>query len=213
MMGRVLAARKSGKCSFSSYSFWSTGCCCSVPKSCLTLRIHGLQHARLPCPSLSPGVCSNSCLLSRWCHPTLSSSVTPFSSCPQSFQASGSFPISWLFTSGGQSIGASTSASVPPMNIQGWLLLGCCPRDTRESSPAQFESINSLVLDLNGPTVTSVHDYWKRYSSITDLCLKSFDQVFKQANLPQTLYFFDGLICEYETMKIWRLWRIFSVGS
>ena len=80
---------------------------------------HGMQHARLPCPSLSSGVCSNSCPLSRWCHPTVSSSVAPFS-CPQSFPASGSFPMSWLITSGGQSIGASASASVLPINIQGW---------------------------------------------------------------------------------------------
>ena len=83
----------------------------------------GLQHARLPCPSLSPGVCSNSCPLSRWCLPTISPSTTP-SSCPQSFPASGSFPMSQLFTSGGQSIGASTSASVLPMNIQAWFPLG-----------------------------------------------------------------------------------------
>ena len=75
---------------------------------------------RLPCPSPSPGTCSNSCLLSWWCHPTISSSVVPFSSCPQSFPASGSFLISWLFTSGGQSIGVSASASFFPMNIQGW---------------------------------------------------------------------------------------------
>ena len=84
---------------------------------------HGLQHTRLPCPLLSPGVCSNSCPLSQWCHPTISSSVTPFSSCPQSFPASESFPISWLFASGGQSIGASASTSVLPMNIQGWFPL------------------------------------------------------------------------------------------
>ena len=84
-----------------------------------SLRPRGLQHARLPCPSLSPGVCSNSCQLSRWCHPTISSSVVPFSSCPQSFPASGSFSMSWLFASGGQSIGASASGSVLPMNIQG----------------------------------------------------------------------------------------------
>ena len=81
---------------------------------------HGLQHVILPCPSLSPGVCSNSCPLSQWCHPTISSSVIPFSSCPQSSPASGSFPVSWLFSSGGQSIGASVSASVLPMNIQDW---------------------------------------------------------------------------------------------
>ena len=89
-----------------------------------SLRPHGLQHARLPCPSLSPEVYSDSCPLSQWCHPTISSSVAPFSSCLQSFLASGSFPTSWLFPSGGQSIGASASASVPPMHIQGWFPLG-----------------------------------------------------------------------------------------
>ena len=82
----------------------------------------GLQHARLPCPSPFPGTCSNSCPLSWWCHPTISSSVVPFSSCLQSFAASGSFPMSWLFTSGGQSIRAS--ASVLPMNIQRWFPVG-----------------------------------------------------------------------------------------
>ena len=98
--------------------------CCSVAKSCLTLWPHGLQHIRLPCPSLFPRVCSNSCPLSPWCHPTISSSVTPFSSCPLSFPASESFPMSRLFTSGGQTIGASASASVLPVNIQGWFPLG-----------------------------------------------------------------------------------------
>ena len=85
---------------------------------------HGLQHSRLSCPSLSPGICSNSCPLSRWCRPNISFSVTPFSSCPQSFLASGTFPMSQLFASGGQSIGASVSASVLPMNIQDWFPLG-----------------------------------------------------------------------------------------
>ena len=89
-----------------------------------SLRPQGLQHARLPCPSQSPGVCSNSCPLSEWCHLTISSSVTPFSSCPQSFPASGSFSMSQIFPSDGQSIGASASASVLPMNIQGWFPLG-----------------------------------------------------------------------------------------
>ena len=89
-----------------------------------SLQPHGLQHPRLPCPSLSPRVCLNSCLLSRWCHPAISSSVTPFSSCPQSFLASGSFPMSRLCISGGQSIGTSASASVLPVNIQGWFPLG-----------------------------------------------------------------------------------------
>ena len=85
---------------------------------------HGLQHARLTCPSPSLGVCPSSCPLNWWCHPTISSSVTLFSFCPQSFSASGSFPMSQLFTSGGQSVGASASASVCPMSIQGFFPLG-----------------------------------------------------------------------------------------
>ena len=94
---------------------------CSVVSD--SLWPHGLQHARLPCPSPSPRACSNSCPLSRWCHPNISSSVVLFFSCLQSFPASGSFPTSRLFTSGGQSIGASASASVLPMNIQNWFPL------------------------------------------------------------------------------------------
>ena len=94
---------------------------CSVSNS---LQPHGLQQARLPCPSPSPGVCSNSCPLSWWCHPTILSSVVPFSSCLQSLSASGSFPMSQFFTSGSQSIGVSASASVLPMNIQNWFPLG-----------------------------------------------------------------------------------------
>ena len=88
-----------------------------------SLQPHGLQQARLPCPSLSHGVCSNSCPLNQWCHPTISSSVTPFSPCPQSFSASVSFSISQLYAWGGQNFGASASASVFPMNIQGWFPL------------------------------------------------------------------------------------------
>ena len=84
---------------------------------------HGLQHTWLPCPSPTPRACSNSCPSSRWGHPTISSSVIPFSSCLQSFPASGSFPMSQFSTSGGQSIGVSTSASVLPMNIQDWFPL------------------------------------------------------------------------------------------
>ena len=96
-----------------------------------SLRPHESQHARPPCPSQTPGVYSNSCPSSRWCHPAISSSVVPFSSCPQSLPGSGSFPISQLFKWGGQSIGVSASASVPPMNTQdlspwgwtGWISL------------------------------------------------------------------------------------------
>ena len=96
-----------------------------------SLRLHEPQHSRPPCPSPTPGALSNSCPLSQWCHPTISSSVVPFSSCPQSFSASGSFQMSQLFASGGQSIGVSASASVLPMNTQdrsplgwtGWISL------------------------------------------------------------------------------------------
>ena len=95
--------------------------CCSVMSD--SLWPHGLQHARPPCPSPTPGTPSNSCSLSQWCHPTISSSVIPFS-CLQSFPASGSFQMSQFFASGGQSIGVSVSASVLPMNIQDWFPLG-----------------------------------------------------------------------------------------
>ena len=88
-----------------------------------SLRPHGLQHARLPCPSPTLGACSDSCPSSWWCHPTILSSVISFSSCTQSFPASGSFPVSQFFTSGGQSVGASASASVLSMNIQDWFPL------------------------------------------------------------------------------------------
>ena len=97
--------------------------CCkfsSVTQACLTLRPHGLQHTRPHCPSPTPGVYSNSCPLSQWCHPTISSSVIPFFSHLQSFPTSGSFQMSQLFASGGQSIGVSASTSVLPMNIQDW---------------------------------------------------------------------------------------------
>ena len=116
-------------------------------------------------------VCSNPCPLSQWGHPTISSSVVPFSSCPQSFPASGSFLMSWLFASGGQSIGASASTSVLPVNIQDWFPLGLTGlisllRNSQESSPTpQFKSISSLALSiLDGLTLTSVHDYWKNHS-------------------------------------------------
>ena len=113
---------------------------------------HGLQHTRLPCPPLSPGVCSDSCPLSQWCHPTISSSGTPFqTSCPQSFPPSGSFPMSQLFASGGQSIGVS--ASVLSMNIWGWFPLGLTglisllsKELSKESSAPQFRSIDSLII-------------------------------------------------------------------
>ena len=126
-----------------------------------------VRHA---CLSPSPRVCSNSCPLSHWCHPSISTSDVPFS-CPQSFPTSGSFPVSWLLASGGQSVGVSASASVLPMSAQGWFPLGlvwslCSSRDSQESSPApQFESISSSVLSLlYGPILISIHDYRKNHS-------------------------------------------------
>ena len=137
-----------------------------------SLQPHEPQYARSPCPSPTPGVYPKSFPLSRWCHPTISSSVFPFSSCPQSFPASGSFQMSQLFASGGQSIGVSASISVLPMNTQDWSPLGwtgwisCSPRDSQESSPTpQFKSINSSAFSfLYSPALTSIHDHWKNHS-------------------------------------------------
>ena len=145
----------------------------SVTQLCLTLGPHGLQHARLPCPSPTLGTCSNSCPSSQWCHPTTSSSVIPFSSHLQSFPASRSFPMSQFFALGGQSIGASASASVLPVNTQDWFPLGWTgwislqsKGLSQESSPTpQFKSINSLELSfLYIPILTSIDDYWKNHS-------------------------------------------------
>ena len=106
-------------------TYYKINCYCSVLTVIAdSLPPHGLPHARLPCLSATPRACSNSYPSSRWCHPTISSSVIPFSSCLQSFPASGSFQMSQFFASGGQSIGVSASASVLPMNIQDWSPLG-----------------------------------------------------------------------------------------
>ena len=99
-------------------------CWCWVAQSCQTLWPHELQHTRLPCPSLCPRVCADSYQLSWSCHPSISFSATPFSFCPKSFPASGSYPVSWRFASGGQSTRASASASILLMKIQGWFPLG-----------------------------------------------------------------------------------------
>ena len=161
----------------------------SVAQSCPTLcnpmnrSMPGLPvHHQLPEPTQTHVHWVNPCPSSRWCHPTISSCVVPFSSCPQSFLASGSFLMSQLFASGGQSITVSASASVLPINIQDWFPLGwtdwisCCPRDSQKSSPApQCKSINTLALSfLCGPTLTSVRDYWKNYSfDCMDFCQQS----------------------------------------
>ena len=153
---------------------------CSVVSH--SLQPHGLQHIRPPCRSPTPGVNSNLCPLSLWCHPTILSSVIPFSSHLQSFPALEYFPMSWFFTSGGQSIGVSASASVLPMNNQDWFPLGLAAwislqaKDSQKSSPTpQFKSINSSVLSfLYSQTLTSIHDYWKSHSfDHMDLCWQS----------------------------------------
>ena len=136
------------------------------------LQPHEPQHARPPYPSPTPRVYPNPCPLSQWCHPTISFSVVPFSSCLQSFPASGSFQMSQLFASGGQSIGVSalhhSFQRNPRVDLLENGLVGspCSPRDSQESSPTpQFKSINSSALSfLHSPTLTSVHDHWENHS-------------------------------------------------
>ena len=146
-------------------------CVSSVAQSCLTLWATK-EHARPTCPSPTPGVYSNSCPLSWWCHPTISSSVVPFSSHLQSFPASGSFPMSQLFVSGGQSIGVSASPLALPKNIQDWFPLGWTGGISlqfkglsRVFSSTTVQKHQFLVLSfLYGPTFKSIHDYWKNHS-------------------------------------------------
>ena len=133
-----------------------------------SLRPHELQHAKPPCPTPTPRAYPNSCPLSRWCHPTISSSVVPFSYL-QPFPASGSFQMSQLFESGGLSIGVSASTSDPPVNTQDWFPLGWTGWISLQSKGlsrvffnTSFKSINSSTLSpLYSPTLTSIHDYWK----------------------------------------------------
>ena len=133
---------------------------------------HESQHARPPCPSPTHRVHWDSRPSSQWYHPSISSSVVPFSSCPQSLPASGSFPMSQLFAWGGQCTGVSALASFLPKKSQGrspseWTGWSpCSPRDSEESSPTpQFKSINSSGLSfLHSPTLTSIPDYWKNHS-------------------------------------------------
>ena len=144
-----------------------------------SLQTRGLQHPRLPCPSLSPGACSNSCPLSQWCHPNILSSVIPFSSCLQYLLASRSFLMSRIFAAGCQSFGVLASASVLPMNIQDSFPLGLIGMIFLQSkglsrvlSNTVLKSINSLVLSfLYGPTLTCLHVYWKNHGVVySGLC-------------------------------------------
>ena len=158
-------------------------CCCLVSKSCPTLcNPVDWKHSTLPCTSPSPGACSNPCPSSQWCHPTISSSVAPFFSCPQSFPALGSFPMCGLFASSGQSIGTSASASVLPMNIQGWFPLGCTGWISLQSKGLSrvFSSTTVQKHQFFGNSafftvqLTFVRDYWKEHSfDCMDLCWQS----------------------------------------
>ena len=158
------------KAGVQSPTLWSVQSSRSVVSD--SLQPHGLQYTRLPCPSWTPRAYSNSCPLSRWCHTTFSPSVIPFSSRLLSFPASGSFQMSQLFTSGGQIIGVSASASILPMNIQDWFPLGWIGWISLQSkgllrvfSNIKVKSINSSVLSfLHSPAFTSIHDYWKNHS-------------------------------------------------
>ena len=151
------------------YIYIHTYYCCSVLSD--SSGPHGLQHARFPCPSLSPGVCSNSCPLNQWCYPIISSSVISVSSCSQSFPASGSFLVSHLFASGGQHSGASASTSVLPMNIQGWFSLGLTSLISLQSKGLSRVFSNTTVwkhllqhLAFIMVQLTSIHNYWKNHS-------------------------------------------------
>ena len=132
---------------------------------------HGLQHARPPCPSPTPGVYPNSCPLSQWCHPTISFSVIPFSTCPQSFPASGFFQMSQLFASGGQSIGVSAATSFLPMNTQdwspsewtGWISLQSKGL-SRIFSNTTVQKHQFFGVQLHSQTLTSIHDHWKNHN-------------------------------------------------
>ena len=158
------------KTSFSHYIHDSVQFSCSVVSD--SLQPHELQHARPPCPSPISGVHPNPCPLSRWCHATISSSVIPFSSCPQSFPASGSFQMSQLFASGGQSIGVSASTSVLPMNTQDWSALGWTGWLSLQvqgtlKSLLQHHSSKASILWCSAffiVPLTSIHDHWKNYS-------------------------------------------------
>ena len=119
---------------------------------------HGLQHARLPCPSLTPRAYSNACPLHRWCHPTISSSVVPFYSCLQSFPGSGSFPMTQFFTSGGQSTGVSASTSVLPMNTQDWFPLGWTGWISLQSKGLSRVFSNTIVQKHQFFSLCSNHD-------------------------------------------------------
>ena len=149
---------------------WYCCCCCSVASHIQLIVTPWSAECQASLSTPTPGVCSNLCPSNQWCHPTITSSVVPFSSCLQSFPASGSFPMSQIFASGGQRIGVIATASVLPANIQDWFRIDwfdlLAVQGTLKSSPTpQLKSINSSVLSfLHSSTLASIHDHWKNHS-------------------------------------------------
>ena len=147
-----------------------------------SLQPHGLQHTKPPCPSPTPRTYSNSCPSSQWCHPTISPSVIPFSSCLQSFPATGSFPMSQFFASDGQNIGISASTSDIPMNSRDWSPLGWTSWISLQSRGLSRVFSNTTVQKhhfsalrfLYGSTLTSIHDYWKNHTILGTVFLVYF---------------------------------------
>ena len=154
-----------------------------------SLRPHGLQHTRPPCPSPTSGVYSNSCSLSWWCHPAISSSVLPFSSCPQSFPTSGSFPVSQLFASSGQSIEVSASTSVLPMNTQDWSPLECTGWTSLQSKGLSRIFLNTTVqkhqffiTQLSLQSNSHIHT-WLRKTIALPICVSKYQpEIYKNLN-------------------------------
>ena len=198
----------------------------SVAQSCPTLQPHELQHARPPCPSPSPGVHSDSLPLSQWCHPAISSSVVPFSSCPQSLPASESFPTSQLFAWGSQSTGVSALASFLPKKSQGWSpsqWTGWISLQSKglsrvfSNTTVQKHQFSVLSL-LHSPTLTSIHDHWKNHSLDSFSILQKWFFTFFRNSVFLTLIClkfnlnfmdqeFSGIFASCKLIFIW-LWKL-----
>ena len=166
---------------------------------------HGLQHTRLPCPSPTPGACSNSYPSSRWCHPIISSSVVPFSSCLQSFPASGSFPLSQFFASGDQGIGVSASASVLPVNIHNWFPLGLTDLISLQSKGLSKVFSNTTIQNINSSVLSFL--YRKRTDSLLLFIEREPFTSAKRAYWFQVIlrkYWFPMLYCSYKLSVLHR---------
>ena len=176
---------------------------CSVVSD--SLWPHGLQHIRLPCPSPTPGACSNSHPSSQWCHPIISSSVVPFSSYLQSFPASGSFPMSQFFASGDQGIGVSASASVLPMNIHNWFPLGLTDLISLQSKGLSKVFPNTTIQNINSSVLSFL--YRKRTYSLLLFIEREPITSAKRAYWFQVIlrkYWFPMLYCSYKLSVLHR---------